>query len=258
MKEKYKDRAPTEEEKDAEYNNLKAKVEDAINNGLEELKSDSKRYFEYKAMKKKLLREGTLMEKIVDGIWQGFSWISDRVADNVPVVGEYIKLDNLKGLLVNNSDNEEPIFKGDIRRRLDKIDEVMEEYVQMIRARRAEGTAKGPTFEELCNTVSALRDKKIKYENMLEGSGVSGLTPSSKSTDDTSSLTTNYYFCSYGSPPPEALKNYLKSPILGHTFQIQEFGSNICGELACLWLRLMDRGIHYFDVILSLKKINNI
>jgi hypothetical protein len=64
--------------------------------------------------------------------------------------------------------------------------------------------------------------------------------------------TNNYYFCSYGSPPPLALVEYLGKPVHTHTFQIQDFGSNICGELACLWLLLMDRGFDYFDAVLTL------
>ena len=64
----------------------------------------------------------------------------------------------------------------------------------------------------------------------------------------------SYYFCSYGSPIPIALETYLPKPIHTHNLQIQEFGSSVCGELACLWLMLMDRGFDYFDSVLLLYK----
>jgi hypothetical protein len=62
----------------------------------------------------------------------------------------------------------------------------------------------------------------------------------------------NYYFDSYGSYILEELKNYLKSRIKTHNFQIQELNSDICGELTLLWLFLMSKGIPYEEAVLSL------
>lgn len=76
--------------------------------------------------------------------------------------------------------------------------------------------------------------------------------------------TNKYYFCSYGAPPPLVVVDYLKgseaSPnihtfILTHDFQIQEFGTSVCGELACLWLRLMGKGVDYYDAVLAILKM---
>lgn len=69
----------------------------------------------------------------------------------------------------------------------------------------------------------------------------------------------NYHFCSYGSPPPNILVEYLnkptQSPIHSHTFQIQDFGETVCGELAVLFLHLMDKDLDYSDVVLNILRI---
>ena len=71
----------------------------------------------------------------------------------------------------------------------------------------------------------------------------------------------NYHFCSYGSPPPQSLIDYLGLPVHTHTFIIQEFGKEtICGELAVLFLYLMDKfneDLDYFDVVLSILKMKS-
>ena len=61
-----------------------------------------------------------------------------------------------------------------------------------------------------------------------------------------------YFFCSYGSPIPVGIKNYLGSPIKCHNFQIQSFNSVECGELCILFLYLMSKGLGFDDVVLSL------
>src|SRR5208283_3268792 len=61
-----------------------------------------------------------------------------------------------------------------------------------------------------------------------------------------------YYFCSYGSPIPIGIRNYLGSPIKCHNYQIQSFNSVECGELCILFLYLMSKGLAYEDIILSM------
>ena len=61
-----------------------------------------------------------------------------------------------------------------------------------------------------------------------------------------------YHFCSYGSPPPNDLVDYLHGVIHTHTFQIQDFGQADCGELSVLFLYLMDKDLDYFDVVLTI------
>lgn len=61
-----------------------------------------------------------------------------------------------------------------------------------------------------------------------------------------------YYFDSFGADILPEIKNYLLSPIWCHNFQIQDFNSEICGELCVLFLYLMSKSIPYEDVILSL------
>lgn len=61
-----------------------------------------------------------------------------------------------------------------------------------------------------------------------------------------------YYFCSYGSPPPKEVIEYLGKPIMTHNFCIQPFNSSICGELSLLFLKLMDDDLTYYDTVLTL------
>lgn len=67
----------------------------------------------------------------------------------------------------------------------------------------------------------------------------------------------SYYFCSYGSPPPIEVVNYLGKPILIHNFIIQQFGSSICGEICLLFLKLMSEGMKYTDAVLFLLDLRN-
>jgi hypothetical protein len=60
------------------------------------------------------------------------------------------------------------------------------------------------------------------------------------------------YFDSYGADILPELKAYLGSPIKCHNFQIQEFNSDVCGELCLLFIYLMNKGIPYEDFILSM------
>jgi hypothetical protein len=61
-----------------------------------------------------------------------------------------------------------------------------------------------------------------------------------------------YYFDSYGADILPQLKDYLGSPIQCHSFQIQDFDSDICGELCLLFIYLMSKDMSYEDVILSM------
>ena len=58
-----------------------------------------------------------------------------------------------------------------------------------------------------------------------------------------------YYFDSYGLPPPKELIDYLKSPILYNTEQIQRADQVICGHLCLYVLKEMCKGIGLQDII---------
>ena len=62
----------------------------------------------------------------------------------------------------------------------------------------------------------------------------------------------HFWFCSYGSPVPTEVVDYLGKPILYHNFVIQSFDSAICGEICCMWIYLMDNNVSYFDAVLQL------
>ena len=71
-----------------------------------------------------------------------------------------------------------------------------------------------------------------------------------------------YYFDSYGTAVPDELRNYLsginnikKPKILHSDFMIQGLTTDICGELCCAFIYLMDySGLSYKDVIRHLNE----
>jgi hypothetical protein len=65
-----------------------------------------------------------------------------------------------------------------------------------------------------------------------------------------------YYFDSFGITPTKEFCKYV-SPlqIITHNFQIQQLEDENCGELCVLFLYLINKGIDYFDVILSLAEV---
>lgn len=60
------------------------------------------------------------------------------------------------------------------------------------------------------------------------------------------------YFDSYGASPPHQLMAYLGPHILHADFQVQKFGSDICGELCVLVLYLLSQGNSYQDILLDI------
>ena len=63
-----------------------------------------------------------------------------------------------------------------------------------------------------------------------------------------------YYFNSFGLPPPKELVDYLGSPILYSTFQLQEINDQNCGKWCLIVLKNLDEGADYIELILSLVK----
>jgi hypothetical protein len=63
-----------------------------------------------------------------------------------------------------------------------------------------------------------------------------------------------YYFNSFGLPPPRELVDYLGSPILYSTFQLQGLNDQNCGKWCLKVLKSLSEGPDYCDVILSFVK----
>ena len=63
-----------------------------------------------------------------------------------------------------------------------------------------------------------------------------------------------YYFNSFGLPPPKELVDYLGSPILYSTFQLQGMNDQNCGKWCLFILKNLNEGSGYIDLILSLVK----
>ena len=63
-----------------------------------------------------------------------------------------------------------------------------------------------------------------------------------------------YYFNSFGLPPPKEFIDYLGSPILYSTFQLQGLKDQNCGKWCLIVLKNLDEGADYIELILSLVK----
>ena len=63
-----------------------------------------------------------------------------------------------------------------------------------------------------------------------------------------------YYFNSFGLPPPKELINYLGSPVLYSTFQLQDLNEQNCGKWCLFILKKLNDGSDYISLILSLVK----
>ena len=61
------------------------------------------------------------------------------------------------------------------------------------------------------------------------------------------------FFCSYGSPPSDDIKNYLGKHILTSNLRIQENDSN-CGYWCVLILYLLSQGFNFESIILDLNE----
>ena len=63
-----------------------------------------------------------------------------------------------------------------------------------------------------------------------------------------------YYFNSFGLSPPKEVIEYLGSPILYSTFQLQGLMDHNCGKWCLIVLKRLSEGTDYKDLILSLVK----
>ena len=63
-----------------------------------------------------------------------------------------------------------------------------------------------------------------------------------------------YYFNSFGLPPPKELIEYLRSPILYSTFQLQGINDKNCGKWCLRILKKLSDGEEFCDCILSFIK----
>jgi len=63
-----------------------------------------------------------------------------------------------------------------------------------------------------------------------------------------------YYFNSFGLQPPQELVDYLGSPILYSTFQLQRLQDQNCGKWCLTVLKNLSDGRDFIDLILSFVK----
>jgi hypothetical protein len=60
-----------------------------------------------------------------------------------------------------------------------------------------------------------------------------------------------YHFCSYGSDPCSELKEYAASPVISHTYRLQQWEETTCGEWCILFCYFMSNPkLTYEDVVL--------
>lgn len=60
------------------------------------------------------------------------------------------------------------------------------------------------------------------------------------------------YFDSYGANIPHELHRYLGSGVLHNDFQVQEFGTDICGDICVLVLLLLSRKISFTEIVMTI------
>lgn len=61
-----------------------------------------------------------------------------------------------------------------------------------------------------------------------------------------------YYFDSYGLPPSESIKKYLKTSnkqILYNTGEIQKFNSGMCGTYCVHFIKELEKGREFYDIL---------
>ncbi len=62
-----------------------------------------------------------------------------------------------------------------------------------------------------------------------------------------------FHFCPYGADPPKEFIEYIgKEPVMSSTFQIQEFGTSICGHLCVLLIYLIDQDVEFEDAVVAM------
>ena len=64
-----------------------------------------------------------------------------------------------------------------------------------------------------------------------------------------------YYFDSYGLDPSNEVHNYLKSPIISSTYQIQKMGTTICGQYCLYVLYYLGKGCEFPDILNKLRGV---
>jgi hypothetical protein len=64
-----------------------------------------------------------------------------------------------------------------------------------------------------------------------------------------------YYFDSFALPPHQAINDYFKNKfIMYNTNQLQNLDEVICGELAMVFIKLMDKNLSFTEVIKNMRK----
>ncbi len=117
----------------------------------------------------------------------------------------------------------------------------IEKYVKLLKIKKFKGCYMRDELKKLsCNDIEC----RVLNLNLSNESG-SHWTCWFKLKND------KYYFNSFGLPPPKELIDYLGSPILYSTFQLQGINDQNCGKWCLVILKNLTEGINYIDLILS-------
>ena len=63
---------------------------------------------------------------------------------------------------------------------------------------------------------------------------------------------TKIYFDSYGANVPHQLHKYLGKSVLHNDFQVQSFGTDICGDMCVLVLFLLSHNEDFYDIVMKI------
>lgn len=60
------------------------------------------------------------------------------------------------------------------------------------------------------------------------------------------------YFDSYGANIPHELHAYLGPNVLHNDFQVQDFGTDVCGDICVLVLLLLSSGVDFTNIVMEM------
>ena len=95
---------------------------------LSTLDKEQKEYDSYnqELYNKKL--EQPQLEKLAEDIWTVFSFGSDKVGDEVPIVGEFLKADNARNVLLPD----DHMFAWEVRKKLKNVNNALSQLTELI------------------------------------------------------------------------------------------------------------------------------
>jgi hypothetical protein len=134
---------------------------------LSRLSEARKKDNEIRAARYKLMREGSVFDQVLEKIRKGMYWLSDKIMDEIPLAGPYLKLQYLSDKFENLVGEPTPLFVGDCRNELDEIERVIDYSRETLEILSNDGINKGEEVDKVRSIIQSLNERKTKLENVL-------------------------------------------------------------------------------------------